>query len=390
MADDSKMTGGMVRERIRVLWLIKGLGLGGAERLLVSMAHARDRLSFEYEAAYLLPWKDALVEELEKEDVSVACLDGGKEWDLGWALRLRRRLVERPVDVLHVHSAYVASVSRLVAHTVPAQYRPCLVSTQHIGWRGLTRLTRIANSATFALDDGHVAVSDDVRSSVARRHVARVETVVHGVPVEAIRNERAHREEVRAELGALPGETLVGTVANFRAQKAYPDLLDSASRVLRTGAAARFVAVGQGALEEDIRALHGRLGLGDQFMLLGARHDAIRVMAACDLFVLASHYEGYPVALMEALALGLPIVATRVGGVPQAVRHDVEGLLVPPRRPDLLAEAVLALISDPDRRARMALASEQRAGDYDIGRATRRLEDLYRSLVAVSARSPSV
>lgn len=381
---------GMAGERIRVLWLIKGLGLGGAERLLVSMAHARDRQSFDYEAAYLLPWKDALVGELEQEDVSVACLGGGKEWDLGWAVRLRRRLIERPVDVLHVHSAYVASVARLFVRTLPARYRPCLVSTQHIGWRGLTPLTRIANAATFALDDGHVAVSDDVRSSVPRRHLARVETVVHGVPVEAIRGERRHREEMRAELGALPGEVLIGTVANLRAQKAYPDLLDAARRVLDAGAAARFVAVGQGPLEEDIRALHRQLGLGDRFMLLGARHDAMRVMAACDLFVLASHFEGYPVAVMEALALGLPVVATRVGGVPQAVREGVEGMLVPPGRPDRLADAILGLVADPDRRALMALASGQRAAEFDIGRATRRVEEMYRSLVDVSPRSSAV
>jgi len=386
-ADDSKMPLGMTGERIRVLWLIKGLGLGGAERLLVSMAHARDRDGFDYEAAYLLPWKDALVEELEREDVPVACLGGGKEWDLGWALRLRRRLIERPVHVLHVHSAYVASVIRVFVQTLPVRYRPRLVSTQHIGWRGLARLTRIANSATFSLDDGHVAVSDDVRSSVSKRHLARVETVVHGVPVAVIRNERRHRDRMREELGALPGELLIG---NLRAQKAYPDLLEAARRVLGSGAPARFVAVGQGPLENDIRALHARLGLGERFELVGARHDATRVMAACDLFVLASHFEGYPVAIMEALALGLPIVATNVGGVPQAVRQGIEGLLVPPRRPDLLAEAILTLMHDPERRAEMALASEARAGEFDIGRATRRLEDLYRSLVAMSPRSSPV
>lgn len=381
---------GMGGESIRVLWLIKGLGLGGAERLLVSMAHARDREAFEYEAAYLLPWKDALVEELEREDVRVVCLRGGKEWDLGWARRLRQRLIERPVDVLHVHSAYVASVSRLLAQTLPPRHRPVLVSTQHIGWRGLARLTRIANSATFALDDLHVAVSDEVRNSVARRHVARVETVVHGVPVEAIRGERRHRDTMREELGVLPGEVLIGTIANLRAQKAYPDLLETARLVLESGAPARFVAVGQGPLEHEIRDLHDRLGLGAKFALVGARHDAMRVMAACDIFVLASHYEGYPVAVMEALALGLPIVATHVGGIPQAVREGVEGLLVPPRRPDLLADAVLTLIRDPERRAEMGVASAVRAGEFDIGRATRRLEDLYRSLVELSPRSSPV
>ena len=82
-----------------------------------------------------------------------------------------------------------------------------------------------------------------------------------------------------------------------------------------------------------MRALHERLGLGDRVLLLGQRDDAVRVLAACDVFTMASDNEGLPVALMEALALGLPVVATAVGGIPEAVTDGVEGLLVPPSRP---------------------------------------------------------
>lgn len=364
---------------VRVLWLIKGLGLGGAERLLVSMAQARDRVAFDYETAYLLPWKDALVPALEHEGVAVECLGGGKEWDLRWAWRLRRRLVRRPVDIVHVHSAYVASVLRPLIGAVPAHCRPRLVTTDHIPWSRLSRLTRVANQLTCGLDSARVAVSDEVRDSIPTRR-RDVETVVHGVAVDRIAQERAFREDVRAELGISPNEVVVGTVANFRAQKAYPDLLLAARLVLDAGRATRFVAVGQGPLEEETRRRHAELCLGDRVLLLGGRQDPTRVMAGCDLFTLASHYEGYPVALMEALALGMPIVATAVGGIAQAVRPGVEGLLVQPARPDLLAAALLELVDDPSRRQRMSRAAQERAKEYDIGRACRRLEAVYQRL----------
>jgi glycosyltransferase involved in cell wall biosynthesis len=144
----------------------------------------------------------------------------------------------------------------------------------------------------------------------------------------------------------------------------------------------RIVAVGQGQLEAESRALHAQLGLGDRVLLLGRRDDAVRVLAACDLFTLASDNEGLPVAVMEALALGLPVVATAVGGVPEAVTDGVEGVLVPPKQPEALADALAALAADPERRAAMGLAASARSETFDIRVAARRLEDIYRQVLA--------
>ena len=144
----------------------------------------------------------------------------------------------------------------------------------------------------------------------------------------------------------------------------------------------RFFIVGQGPLEAELRALHASLGLGRSVEMLGYRTDAMRVLSGCDLFVLASHYEGYPVAIMEALAIGLPIVATKVGGVPEGVREGIEGLLVPPRRPELLADAIETLVRDPERRAAMGAAAAERGRGYDIESAVARTEKIYRDLRA--------
>jgi len=363
-----------------VLWLIKGLGPGGAERLLSLAAGIRDRDAFEYEAAYLLPWKSHLRGDLEREGMKVHCLDAGSEWNLSWARRLRGLLVRGRFDVLHVHSPYVAAIARIVVRTMPRRARPHVVSTEHVPWSGYALPTRILNAVTFSLDDAHIAVSRTVRESIPGRLARTVDVVVHGVRPDAVRRALLERDQIRAELGIAPDEIVVGTVANLRAQKDYPTLLAAARRVLDAGFRARFVAAGQGPLENEIRDLHESLGLGDAFMLLGYREDAAQTMAGYDVFVLSSLYEGLPVALMEAVCLGLPIVGTRVPGIVDAIDDGVEGLLVPPERPDLLADAIGRLLGDEQLRREMAGAATARAADFDLTPAVRRTEQLYRTV----------
>ena len=116
-----------------------------------------------------------------------------------------------------------------------------------------------------------------------------------------------------------------------------------------------------------------------RFRLLGYRQDAMSILAASDLFVLASSHEGFPVAVMEALAVGVPVVATHVGGIPQAVRQGVEGYTVPVGDLDALAGRLSELIEDPERRRAMAQAARRRGEMFDIVEATRALEQVYLS-----------
>ena len=113
----------------------------------------------------------------------------------------------------------------------------------------------------------------------------------------------------------------------------------------------RFATAGQGPLEAEIRAEHARLGLGDRFALLGYRTDATRLVAAADVFVLASHHEGLPVTVMEALTLGVPVIAPDVGGIREAVTDGRDGLLVRPDDPTALADAIVRYATDDDLRA---------------------------------------
>ncbi|WP_436796309.1 glycosyltransferase [Actinospongicola halichondriae] len=362
--------------RIKVLWLTKGLGPGGAERLLLSFASLADHERFEFHAAYLLPWKDHLVAELESAGVHVHCLDSSKAYDPRWTARLRRFVREHEIDVVHNHSPLVATQARLALRALPQAHRPALVGTEHNMWSSHNRLTRGANRATIRLEDHTFAVSDQVRESMSSSARARTEVLIHGVGVDAIAERRSERDEARARLG-LGDELVVVTVANLRANKDYPTMLRAARRLVDDGLDVRFLSVGQGPLEGELAALRDALELGDRFRFLGYQADPIGVLAAGDVFCLSSKYEGLPIALLEAMAMGLPSVVTDVGGVSQVITDRVDGLLVASGDVDHLARGLSALV-EHGARQEMSQRAMARSQAFDISNAVNMQQHRYR------------
>jgi glycosyltransferase involved in cell wall biosynthesis len=368
---------------VQVLHLIKGLGPGGAERLLVSMAQASEPLEVHHEVAYLLPWKDHLVPELEAAGVPTHLLASRRALtDPRWPFRLRR--LARRFDVVHVHSPAVAALARPVVRSLGR--RPVLVSTEHNRWASHGRLTRAANSLTSSLDDQRWAVSQEVVESMGARGARGVDVLVHGIPVGALRARRTGRAAARAALGWHQDDVVVAIVANLRHQKDYPTLLQAARVAIDASPSVRYVAIGQGPLEDELRAMALSLSLGDRFSFLGYHEDPPAVLSGADVFTLSSRHEGLPISLLEAMALELPPVATAVGGIPEVIRDGQDGILVPPQDPAALADAHLRLAADPRLRAALGRAAAARASEFDITRTARIVEARYREL-ALAARS---
>jgi glycosyltransferase involved in cell wall biosynthesis len=203
--------------------------------------------------------------------------------------------------------------------------------------------------------------------------------VIHGVDVTRVRAHLRDREKTRTELGVLPGESLAVTVANLRDDKNYPGLIEAARLVGEHGALVRFATAGQGPLEAQIRELQRRSGLGERFALLGYRDDATRLIAAADLFVLASHHEGLPVTVMEALTLGVPVVAPAVGGLPEVVTSGTNGILVAARSAPALADAIAQAV-EPEVHAHLAAGASRTGERFSSRHAIARIEAAYAAL----------
>jgi glycosyltransferase involved in cell wall biosynthesis len=365
----------------RVLLLIKALGRGGAERLLVNTVRYIDRSKFDVEVAYLLPRVADLLPCFEEQGVPVRCLDG--ERGARWLWRLRRLVRERQIDLVHSHSPYAAVGARVALATAPVR----LVYTEHALRSSYHPATSWANLMTFSANDHVFAVSNSVRASMRCPGLLRwlpaptVETLYHGNdPADVERWSRAGG--ARRCLGLRDDAAVVGTVANFLPGKGHEHLLHAASRVRRARPDVRFVLVGGGPLEAVVRRQVRELGLAETVVFAGYREDAPVLAGAFDIFVLPSIREGFSLALIEAMALGTPVVVTQSGGPAEIVEHGRHGCVVPVADAASLAEAILGLLEDGACRQRLSVAARRRAGDFDIRRAVRRLEAVYEDLLA--------
>jgi glycosyltransferase involved in cell wall biosynthesis len=373
----------MTQSPKNVLWLIKGLGSGGAENLLLAGTPYLDRERFNYSAAYFLPWKDALVKPIRAAGIPVHCLGQSNPLDLRTVLTLARLMRREKTDILHAHLPYSGIVGRLAARLAGVK---TVVYSEHNMWERYRKPTYWANRLTFRMNDAVIAVSGEVERSIRRgMHVNGrpwLGTVPNGVDVNAISKLERDQAWLKKELGIPERDRIVVNVANFTPKKRHCDLLQAAREVKACRDDVTFVLVGQGPLEDEIRRASSEMSLDGCVVFTGFRPDALRIIAAGDIFVLSSQFEGLPVSMLEAMAAGTAVVATAVGGIPEVIKDRVNGFLVEPMAPQRLAEAIITVLDDRVLMERMAgRAREDAMQQFDVSRMVRATEDLYQSIV---------
>lgn len=273
---------------------------------------------------------DRLGELLQREQVTIFHSQVGISWEGMLGLRTAHR-ARVPVRVVTEHLPY------LLTH--PGQVREHWETTQ--------------------LADHVITVSEGARQTfLARGYPHGQFTCIHN-GIEPPLPPPAGVAQVRETLGLAPGAPLLLTVARMTPQKGYDVLLAAVPKILARCPGARFAWVGEGPEQEILAATARHLGVGHAVHFLGHRDDVPALMAAADLFVLPSRFEGHPLAALEAMALGLPVVGTRVCGLDEAVIDGETGLLVPPDRPDDLAAAILDLLLSAGRRSCLAAAGKR-------------------------------
>lgn len=331
---------------MRILHFIKGLGRGGAETLLVHALRHADRDRFHYEYAYMLPHKNALVAELEAMGAPVHLVPGRSKTQLLTAPgRLVRLVREREIDLIHAH----LPVAGMVARFAGARTRTPVVYNEHNVNERYGRLTRWGNRATWSLNKTAIAVSqpvaDSIRHNMGGSGRIPVYTIQNGIDLLPFTDERDVLAS-RRDLGLPPNAPIVGTVCVMRAQKRLDLWLRAAKEIVEAVPDVVFLIVGDGPLRPRVVESIQELGLQAKTHLPGLQENVRPYLAAMDVFLSSSDFEGLPLALIEAMAMGVPVVATRAGGVPGLLgeNDDTAGRLVAPGDVNAMACETVSLL----------------------------------------------
>jgi glycosyltransferase involved in cell wall biosynthesis len=274
------------------------------------------------------------------------------------AEQLRRCLRQQSVEIFHEHAG-IGWEGHAAIYAARAAGVPVVLRTEHLPYLITEPRQRRDHERLVSSVDCLVCVSEEARFSFVRAGVPprKLRVIRNGILVPP---SGPGRTETRVRLGLEPGAPIVLTVGRFTEQKGHRDLLAAVPAVLIRAPRARFLWAGRGPLEEELRQRVRALGLEPHVLLLGQRDDAPDLMAAADLFVLPSLFEGLPLVVLEAMAAGLPVVGTRVCGNAEVIVDGVTGRLVPPGQPTALAEAVLQVIRQPDLAGRWGRAGRRR------------------------------
>jgi len=342
----------------QVLLLLEGLRARGVESLL--LAPPGPLLERAHAAAFeAREWRSA------------------GEWDLAAVVAARRHLSEFAPDLAHLHSAHAHTLGVLAARfaggipSVVSRRVDFAVATTPWSWLKY----RLPVGRYFCISRGVIEVMK--RGGVPEERLALVPSGVRFASEDEVRA----APDLRAELGLARASRLIGTVAALAPHKNHADLMRAAARVVAERADVHFVWLGEGECRPELEAQRRALGLESRVHLLGFRAGARAFVPQFTLFALASYLEGLCTSILDAQSLGVPVIATRTGGIPDLIEDRVNGRLVPVRDPAALAAALLEALDHPDRPLAWARAAMSSVLEFSADRMVERSLEEYRRLI---------
>jgi glycosyltransferase involved in cell wall biosynthesis len=374
--------------RLNVLQVCDHLGwegsrMHGVKRLFAWMIPRFDKARYNVSLVSLRK-KDLSEETLESFGVDITYLHRSK-FDPATLPAMLKVIDRKQIDVLHLHGYGATTFGRAagVMRGLPT------ILHEHANLTDTPWFQKLADKALSPATDLAIAVSRSTAEFVIRARQMppeRVKTVYLGVPLDEFSRPRTAEEiaAARRELGIGNGEAAIGTVTRLHDSKGNSYLIDAAALVLKERPHAKFFLVGEGPLLPDLEAQALALGLGDRFVFHGFAKDVAAVVSAFDLSVFPSLWEGTPLTVFEALAMGRPILATDADGLLDVLTDGHDAMIVPKRDAPVLAAGIVRLMDDLALRARLGRQAAVTAQQYDIATFVRKMERLYDILHRVS------
>jgi glycosyltransferase involved in cell wall biosynthesis len=365
--------------------------ISGGEKVLFDLATSMDERG--HEVSVVCPDPGQLPDELRKAGIESTIIPFHKTYDIRAARRLAKLIKSKKIDVLHSHSMLTNIISRVAGKLSNV---PVSVSTEHLtmelGRGGRSKETierlkaryyRMLDNYTSRFNQQVIAVSNAVRDDLIEQGIPaeRITVIQNGINIPDIDPDAGGR--IRRELGVKPKDTVIGAVGRLSPQKDYPTLLRAFKEVKRSCPRAILLIAGDGYLRENLEKLTDELGIRERVKFLGYQSNVLEVVSSFDIYALSSLWEGLPLAVLEAMAMGKPVVATNVPGTEEAVNEGETGFLVPLKDDHSLSQRIIGLVRNKEKAQVMGEAGRRRWQDcFSLNRVIDEHEMLYLNLAS--------
>lgn len=363
-------------------WLDK---IYGGEAVALGLAQKADKDKFYCViVCFKDPRADApppLIDEARKLGIPTEVIYLKWRFGIGAVFRLKELLREHNIDILHCHGYKADTIGFLTSRLIKVR----LVSTCHGWWPNTPKLKFYDFIDTTVLNffDKIVAVSPQIRTNLAKRKInpSKLEVIQNGIDINRF-DIWGDRERIKKELGINKGDFVVGSVGRLSSEKGLTYLLEAASKIKAAARDVSFVIVGEGDMKQDLIDYAKELKISDKVIFTGYREDVDRIFSVFDVFVMPSLTEGLPLALLEAMAAGKPVIASNVGGIPTVIEDGKTGILVEPRDVAGIEKTITDLINDRDLSDTIADNGRKFVEkNFSLSVSTGRYEDLYSRLL---------
>jgi glycosyltransferase involved in cell wall biosynthesis len=369
-------------KKIKVLQIVPMLSPGGAERVAVHIVRGLNRQRYEPMVVSFTERMNCDLDDLlDEAGIETRYLGKHPGFDYRVYPRLQRVLSECQPDVVHTHLHVLRYALPCVIFPKKASW---LHTVHNMAEREVEPRARWIQRCAYRRGVVPVAVAERVAESMQRLYgIQGCRVIANGIPTDGFANPRISRQEWRAKEGFAETDILFVCVARFAPQKNHRLLLNAFAQGPASNPNAHLVLVGEGVLQQQLEEQTKALHLTSQVHFLGLRADIPEVLGAGDIFVLSSDWEGNPLSILEAMAAGLPIVSTAVGGVPDLFENGKEGLIVPSGDTPAFSKAMVSLVVHSSLRKSLGKAAADRAkGQFDVSLMVRAYEELYETLIA--------
>nr|WP_224746747.1 glycosyltransferase [Pelovirga terrestris] len=336
--------------------LINVFDFGGAESLALNICiHLNSAKICQTSVCALFGGRGPLVDHAENNTVNVHCFTQKNRGRLQVMWGLYRLFRVQHVTVVQVHGAYLLQYAALPARLAGVR----IIYTEHAKY-SLSQSSKLKRNTRYLsrLADKVVCVSENLKNFMITDvgvSASQIEVIHNGVNLSAFQVENKEKSVKKNQ-----DKLIIGTVARLSEPKDHGNLLRAFAEVVNKRPDVRLMLVGDGELRSDIESMIQQLGLKSYVDMLGRRSDIPELLVKMDIFVLPSKREGFPIAVLEAMACGKPVVATNVGGMSEIISNGEEGMIVPPENSDELAKAILKLVADEGLRTKIAVLGYQK------------------------------